>query len=208
MLILLISYLCLYKAVHFLETSLNVKVQVLDVSVFRDAYWIWSAMMNNGKAKNTNINDLISSYISKEFHPFRELIKSIFVKSNHSLPLTVYALLEKHFSLPEPEKYVKIGKELAKHFDTILGKNSIILSPGYPTVAPFHHQPVITNTYDFIYFGVYNALGLPSTNCPLGLSEKSGLPLGMQIVSNKNCDHLTISVAEYFEKNSFGWAIP
>ena len=63
---------------------------------------------------------------------------------------------------------------------------------------------MFTNPLDFIYYGIINALGLPSTQCPMGLSTE-GLPTGVQVIANRNCDHLTIRIAEYFEENSIGW---
>ena len=60
----------------------------------------------------------------------------------------------------------------------------------------------------YIYYGLYNALGFPVTQIPMGLCEKSGLPTGVQLVSNHRCDHLTIKLAEHFEKNLIGWVPP
>ena len=62
--------------------------------------------------------------------------------------------------------------------------------------------------FDFIYYGLFNALGFPVTQCPMGLSDDSQLPTGVQIVANEKCDHLTIKVAEYFESNLTGWIQP
>ena len=59
--------------------------------------------------------------------------------------------------------------------------------------------------YDFNYYGLYNVLGLPCTQCPMGVCPESGLPVGIQIVSNDKCDHLTISLSEYFEERLGGW---
>ncbi len=83
-----------------------------------------------------------------------------------------------------------------------------MISPGFPIVAPYHHQSLLTNTLDFIYYGLYNALGFPVTQIPMGLCQESGLPTGVQLVSNHRCDHLTIKLAEYFEKNLIGWVPP
>lgn len=54
---------------------------------------------------------------------------------------------------------------------------------------------------------MFNALGLPVTQCPIGLSRK-GLPVGIQIAANKCNDHLTIAVAKEFEKAFGGWVPP
>jgi fatty acid amide hydrolase 2 len=54
---------------------------------------------------------------------------------------------------------------------------------------------------------IFNVLGLPVTQVPLGLS-KSGLPIGLQIVSGPFNDHLSIGVAEELEKTFGGWVPP
>lgn len=55
--------------------------------------------------------------------------------------------------------------------------------------------------------GIINILGLPVTQCPLGLGEE-GLPLGVQVVGGKLQDHLTLAVALYLEKTFGGWRDP
>lgn len=55
--------------------------------------------------------------------------------------------------------------------------------------------------------GIINMLGLPVTQCPLGLGEE-GLPLGVQVGAGKLQDHLTLEVALYLEKTFGGWRDP
>ncbi|KAH0630988.1 hypothetical protein JD844_004439 [Phrynosoma platyrhinos] len=54
---------------------------------------------------------------------------------------------------------------------------------------------------------IFNILGLPVTQCPLGLS-KERLPLGIQVVAGPHNDHLTLAVARYLEKAFGGWVPP
>ena len=54
---------------------------------------------------------------------------------------------------------------------------------------------------------IFNVLGLPVTQCPLGLSSE-GLPLGIQLVAASYNDHLTLAVARYLEKAFGGWVSP
>lgn len=55
--------------------------------------------------------------------------------------------------------------------------------------------------------GILNTLGLPVTQCPLGLGEE-GLPLGVQVVAGKLQDHLSLEVALFLEKTFGGWRNP
>lgn len=55
--------------------------------------------------------------------------------------------------------------------------------------------------------GILNILGLPVTQCPLGVGEER-LPLGVQVVAGKLQDHLSLEVALYLEKTFGGWRDP
>ena len=54
---------------------------------------------------------------------------------------------------------------------------------------------------------IFNVFGFPVTQCPMGLN-KEGLPTGVQVVANHNCDHLTIKIAEHFESKLISWVQP
>lgn len=83
----------------------------------------------------------------------------------------------------------------------------MLIFPSFPTVAPYHNLAAFNHNFDFIYFGIINVLGFPSTQCPMGLSDE-GLPTGIQIVSNCFNDHITIGIAELIEKKFGGWTKP
>uniref|UniRef100_A0A9J7Y2G9 Fatty acid amide hydrolase 2b n=1 Tax=Cyprinus carpio carpio TaxID=630221 RepID=A0A9J7Y2G9_CYPCA len=55
--------------------------------------------------------------------------------------------------------------------------------------------------------GILGVLGLPVTQCPLGLS-KERLLLAVQVVVGKLQDHLPLAVALYLEKAFGGWVNP
>jgi len=63
--------------------------------------------------------------------------------------------------------------------------------------------------FNFVYTAVFNILGFPATQIPLGL-DSQGLSLGVQIVSTTGNDHLTIAVAMELERtmSECGWVCP
>jgi len=63
------------------------------------------------------------------------------------------------------------------------------------------------NTFDYIYCGIINALGLPSTQCPLGLDSQQ-LTLGIQCIAGRGHDQLTLAVAQEIEHTMGGWVPP
>ena len=189
---------CLNLAVNFVENKLHVKVKPIYLDDFKDVYSVifknyiyfifvrnliikfqmWASMMRNGQIRSNNLNKLISDSIKQEYNPFKEFIKSIFRKSDFTFYTILQSILEK-LPMKEAENLSVKAFELKHKFDILLGENSVILTAGYPTVAPFHHQQIFY-PFDFIYFGLYNVLGLPVTQCPISTCPKTGLPLGIR----------------------------
>lgn len=60
---------------------------------------------------------------------------------------------------------------------------------------------------DFSYTAIFNVLGVPVTQVPLGLGS-DGLPLGVQVVGGMFNDLLTIEVAKECEAALGGWIPP
>lgn len=196
----------LRRVIKFTETNLNVKVTEIKTRKLRASFQIWSSMMNNGQRVSYSFSELLTEgkYI---INPYVELLKSIFgLQNKHTLPALGLAITER-LPIPDPQKFISIGEALRNELKDILGENSIVFFPTFPVCAPYHNQPLLCNSLDFIHYGIINALGFPSTQCPLGLSPE-GLPTGVQVVSNHGNDHLTIKFAEYLEANMIGWTPP
>lgn len=143
----------------------------------------------------------------QKINPFFEILKTLFfVQNKHTLPALAYSILEK---IPDfnAKKNIKLGVELREELSELLQDDSILIFPSFTVSSFYHNQGFFSHTFDYMYFGILNALGLPSTQCPMGLNRE-GLPTGIQIVSNHMMDHLTIKLAEYFESNLIGWVPP
>ncbi len=126
---------------------------------------------------------------------------------NHTLPAIGLGLVEK---IPYPpamqEKLIARCEYLKQQFRDLLGDNGIFVYPTYPRPAPYHNQPLVLIP-DFAYTGIFNVLGLPVTQVPMGLSRE-GVPIGVQVVANFHNDHLSLAVAKELEKAFGGWVIP
>ncbi len=84
--------------------------------------------------------------------------------------------------------------------------DGVLLYPPFPRLAPRHRstlgQPwLATNT------AIFNLLGLPVTQVPLGLTG-AGLPVGVQVVAAPGNDHVAIAVALELERAFGGWVDP
>ena len=95
---------------------------------------------------------------------------------------------------------------LISELEALLGDDGVLIYPSHPTPAPYHGQPLV-KPFNFSYTAVFNALGNPVTQVPLGLGSW-GVPLGVQIVGGRNQDRLTLALAKEIENLRGGWVPP
>ena len=88
----------------------------------------------------------------------------------------------------------------------ILGTDAVLLHQPHPRVAP-RHGATIGRAWLITPAAVFNLLGLPVTQVPLGLNPR-GLPLGVQVAAADGNDHLTIAAALELERRLGGWVSP
>ena len=81
-----------------------------------------------------------------------------------------------------------------------LKENCVFISPTLPIVAPYHNTS-IKLLFDIPMVGIFNILGFPVTQVPIGLNYQD-IPLGFQIIGNLHQDGLTIKTAELLEDNN------
>ncbi|XP_053554903.1 fatty-acid amide hydrolase 2 [Bombina bombina] len=194
------------QLVEHLERELGVTVQPVSIYNLRYSFQIWSAMMSLDGNKGESFADLMSN--NSSLWPSWELIKWMFGLSNHTLPAIGLALTEKlaNLNVEGNARMVKKARNLRQEISSLLGDDGILIYPSHPKIAPRHNEP-IAFPFNFAYTGIFNMLGVPVTQCPLGLSQ-SGLPLGIQLVASHYNDHLTLALAQYLEKTIGGWRPP
>ena len=84
--------------------------------------------------------------------------------------------------------------------------DGVLLHPPFPRVAP-RHGATVGRPWVIANAAVFNLIGLPVTQVPLGLGQR-GLPLGVQVVAGRGRDHQTIAVALELERRLGGWVPP
>ncbi|KAK0163993.1 hypothetical protein PV328_002668 [Microctonus aethiopoides] len=138
-----------------------------------------------------------------------EVLKYITGMSSHILTNVMYGVLKK-FANTLPENYKKLMYEknnaIERQFKDLLGENGVLICPTFSSAAHFPYE-IFSKICDVTYMMIFNSIGLPVTQCPLGLNNE-GLPIGVQIVGNVGCDHLTIAVAREIERVFGGWQEP
>ncbi|CAI5669222.1 unnamed protein product [Oreochromis niloticus] len=196
------------KVAERLEADLGVKVQEVHFPELRYSFQIWDTYMvlpdKEGKPPQTFAE--LMGEPGRPAWPLWELLKWMIGKSDHTLAAIVVGLVEMTRMSKKSSSIIQIKEKLQKEVDELLGADGVFLYPSHPRVAPKHHHPLL-RPFDFSYTGIINMLGLPVTQCPLGVGEE-GLPLGVQVIAGKLQDHLTLAVALHLEKTFGGWKDP
>ncbi|HNH08374.1 MAG TPA: hypothetical protein PK683_07720, partial [Leptospiraceae bacterium] len=171
---------------------------------FRDSFLIWSSVLSE---KNTSsFREMLGN--GKKISPVLELLKWTFGSSDHMLPCILLSLIEDlPGHIPEYSKHF-LGQcfSLKNSLENLLGRDGLLVYPSYSVPAPLHNEPLF-RLFDWVYTGIFNALEFPSTQIPLGLG-KQGLPLGVQIVSVRENDALTMAAAAESERMGNRWVMP
>lgn len=68
----------------------------------------------------------------------------------------------------------------------MLGKDGVFLYPTFPTSAHQHNQ-IYHKLTDTTYMMIFNTLGMPVTNCMVGIN-KNKMPVGIQVTVLGNFD--------------------
>ncbi|XP_017574263.1 fatty-acid amide hydrolase 2-B [Pygocentrus nattereri] len=196
------------KVAQRLEADLGVKVKEISFPQLKYSYQIWDTFLalpdEDGKPPQPFVELMADG--GPAVWPVWELIKWLFGKSDHTMAAISLAFLKSIHSAT-PSQFILQQKEtLQRSMEEVLGTDGVLLYPPHPVLAQEHHHPLFT-PFNAAYTAIFNILGLPVTQCPLGLSVE-GLPLGVQVVAGKLQDRLTLAVALYLQKAFGGWRDP
>lgn len=126
-------------------------------------------------------------------------------RGQHTFPLlTAASILATSSNKHKDSRFC--WKLIQKYILDTLGHNGVLLLPTLPLVAPYHGE-LLTSLNDLNLVAIFNATEMPSTAVPLGLG-KDGLPLGLQVVTTPENDHLSLAVAAALEDKFGGWVSP
>jgi fatty acid amide hydrolase 2 len=109
--------------------------------------------------------------------------------------------------LPESleRRAIAAEREVAERVGEAIG-DGVLLHPPFSRVAPRHGRTV-GRPWMIAPTALFNLLGLPVTQVPLGLNEQ-GVPLGVQVAAGRDRDHVAIAVALELERRFGGWVPP
>ncbi len=128
--------------------------------------------------------------------------------SPYTTPLLM-TLASENLSAYVPERLQRRALEaehdLSERVTEAIG-DGVLLHPPFSRVAPRHGR-TIGRPWMLAPMALFNLLGLPVTEVPLGLGE-AGLPLGVQVAAGRDRDHVAIAVAAQLERDLGGWVPP
>ncbi|XP_050714145.1 uncharacterized protein LOC126997135 [Eriocheir sinensis] len=190
------------------------------------SYQMWRERLAEETQYDTPIYEQLADN-KGEINVGTEITRWLLGRPHHTAPSLAQALLAKvsaEVQFLGDQQKVLLGREASKtpskrkeqveaqwkamqmRIQRLLGDNGVLLYPSHPTQAPYHGESLF-RPLNFTYAAVFNALGFPVTQVPLGLAS-NGLPLGIQVVGAMNKDYLTIAIAEDLEKHFGGWVCP
>lgn len=196
----------IYKLIKQLDAIGEVKVQKINLEDMKQSFELSAIVL-------LRIKDLYSMFNrwddpKKSKNVLTEILKYIFFMSPHTFP-AIFTGIFKNIAEKLSDSYynemMELRMRLRKQFEELLGDNGVLISPSYNSSAFYPYESVY-NIY-IIYMAVFNVLGFPVTQCPLGF-DKNQMPIGVQIIANPGCDHLTIAVAQEIERTFGGWKEP
>ncbi|XP_055317975.1 fatty-acid amide hydrolase 2 [Sitodiplosis mosellana] len=195
------------KVIRHLQVSLKAKPQRAKLTKLKDSVAIWLANMKDDESVSF---DAQLANLNGRINPYTELFKWIFGMSKHTFIAIMTAITDRlgiQNGTPEYYEKVKERDDLRRDFEEMLGTDGVFIYPTHPTVAPYHNEPIV-RPFNFSYTAIINVLGLPATAVPLGLGKKEGLPIGLQVIANRNQDRLCLAVASELERCFGGWVAP
>jgi fatty acid amide hydrolase 2 len=125
----------------------------------------------------------------------------------HTLPtrMTLVAEMLPPASERASQRMIAAGHALAEEVREAIG-DGVLLHPAHATVAP-RHGGTVGRLWRLTPAAIFNLAGVPATEVPLGL-DPQGIPLGVQVASGLDRDHVSIAVAIALERAFGGWVPP
>lgn len=189
---------------NHIENEIGVRPKSIKLHSLKNSIPLWLANLLDDddipfECKLANFNGQIN--------PYAELLKRIVGVSNHTVPGLLFAI-QMNFGIQngsgEHRLLIKERDALLDEFRAMLGDDGVFIYPTHPTVAPYHNEGLF-KANNCGYTGIFSVLGLPCTAVPLGIGQTEGLPIGLQVVANRNQDRLCLAVASELERVFGGW---
>ncbi|XP_017783283.1 PREDICTED: fatty-acid amide hydrolase 2-A-like [Nicrophorus vespilloides] len=195
------------EARQYLESHLSMETEEIEIEDFKHGFEICIMMyLTLGGLPNFLENP---NNPKKDLNVYMEVLKNLMGKSRLSLFVLMFIILYRYTGfIPKSHfpYYQKKMERMKSQFNEALGDNGVFIYPSFPSSA-FGHYRTATRAYGICFSMIFNVMGCPSTQIPIGF-DKSGMPIGLQIVAAPKQDRLCLAVAEELSKRFGGWVPP
>ncbi|CAL1299384.1 unnamed protein product [Larinioides sclopetarius] len=192
----------LHKVLNHFTNAYKIVPKKLELPTLKYMYLMWASFLSNCKAPT--FSDELAER-KGTIHFKLELLQWVLGQSRFTFPAVILGMTEKTV-IEGSHKYLRMLEDLKRELIKTIGDDGILLFPTHPTAAP-HHNEAIFRPFNFSYTAIFNVLGFPVTQCPLGLG-KENLPVGVQVVATPYNDRITLAAAVELEKVFGGWISP
>lgn len=190
-----------FKVINYYNEVLPTPPQALNLSGTRFGGKLWRYWMT--QEDGTNFRNDVNNR-EGELGILSSIILHLMGKSDLTTA-TIFNMINNNVLPKVDEKWALTETDKLKlAFKEILGEDGVLLYPSAPFPASYHHASYL-RPWNFNYFCIWNALQMPVTQVPLGLSEKENLPVGIQVVANSYQDRLCLAVAKDLEQQFCGY---
>ncbi len=194
------------RAVHLAgETfaDLGAHVDELPAGFFQDAFSIWMARI--GAIEGPALGEIVGGGQAPSV--FKEALALARGTAQYTWPTLFACAAEKVSGKGDSAaKMLTYACELVERLETLLGEDGLLILPAHPRPAP-RLNSTWQRPFDFAMAGLFNVLETPATAAPIYLS-KNGLPIGVQLISSRGSDHVTIAAALALEAAGYTWRPP
>jgi len=180
------------RAVDWLEAQgCKIRRLYFEDLLVGDWFQTWSTRVQN--AGGPSFREVICQ--SKQTFGPMELLRYVLGASKHTLPALSLAFIEDLITLFEPPltERLAIAQDVEDTLSAAISDYGILVMPTLPVHGLKHDMPLL-RFLDSCFTSIWNATEFPATAVPLGLDTR-GLPLGVQLVSRRGNDELTIACA-------------
>ncbi|VDM95254.1 unnamed protein product [Thelazia callipaeda] len=190
-------------AVRYLELKYNLSAIRVDLPFAHYALEFFLTSMEDINAPKFS---MYMADLKGDVNCFVETLKWLVGNSDHTLPAIITGIADEYFAPFTEKQKQKLKNQrdrLIREVTELLSNDAVLLFPAFPTVAPYHHQPLFV-PLNFGYTALWNTLAVPVIQCPVGLNDYN-IPLGVQVIGAPGSDFLLISVAQDLEEAFGGW---
>src|SRR5215211_848047 len=161
-----------------------------------------------GDGAGVSLGELLTDAGARPRGP-RPWIDAVRGRGDHTTPILITLTVERMYRFmpaARTRRAIAAAESLRDEVAGLLSPGAVLLHQPHPRVAPRHGRTV-GRAWVITPAAVFNLLGLPVTQVPLGLNAR-GVPLGVQVAAAAGGDHLTIAAALELERRFGGWVAP